>query len=102
MLGLLRALLGILVVVCTIAIGGLFALQNTVLVPVDLLIIQLPERTLALWLLLALSGGVVLGLGAASFMLLSQRARMASLRRQKQRLTVEVDRLRKVGSADSE
>ena len=101
-MSLLRALLGILMLVAMIVAGGLFALQNTVPVPVDLLVIQLAERTLALWLLLSLSLGVLLGLGAASVMLFSQRARLAALRRQKQRLSLEVDRLRKVGLTDSE
>lgn len=93
---------GLVVVVVTIAGGALFALQNTTLVPLDLLIIQLPERTLALWLLLALALGVLIGLMASSFVFVSLRARLIAARRQKDRLAVEVDRLRRVGLAQSE
>ena len=50
------------VVLVMLALGVLFAIQNTVAVPLDLLFVVLPERSLALWLILALSFGVVLGL----------------------------------------
>ena len=98
----IRTLTTVIVLVVTLMAGALFALQNTTPVPLDLLLVQLPERTMAVWLLLALVIGVLLGLVAGSLMLLRQRGQLASLRRQKQRLAVEVDRLRKVGLTESE
>jgi lipopolysaccharide assembly protein A len=98
----IRTLTTVIVLVVTLMAGALFALQNTTPVPLDLLLVQLPERTMAVWLLLTLVIGVLLGLVGGSWMLLRQRAQLASLRRQKQRLAVEVDRLRKVGLTESE
>ena len=51
-----------LVVLAMLALGILFAIQNTVMVPLDLLFIVLPEKSLALWLILAMSIGGVLGM----------------------------------------
>jgi len=98
----LRGLLAVLLLVCTIGAGVLFGLQNTVAVPLDLLVIQLPERSLALWILLALGLGLVVGLATAAFMLFNLRTRLAALRRQRDRLSTEVDRLRKVGLTGGE
>jgi lipopolysaccharide assembly protein A len=98
----IRTLTTVIVLIVTLMAGVLFALQNTTPVPLDLLLVQLPERTMAVWLLLALVIGVLLGLVGGSLMLLRQRGQLASLRRQKQRLAVEVDRLRKVGLTESE
>jgi len=95
-------LAGIVTLLVMIGAGALFALQNTTAVALDLLLLQLPERTVSLWLLLALAIGVVLGLLSGSLLLLRQRARLGLLRRQNDRLTLEIDRLRKVGITDSE
>ncbi len=45
-----------------LAISVLFAVQNTATVPLDLLIISLPERSVALWVLLAFALGGVVGM----------------------------------------
>lgn len=102
MMRFLRNLFALLILLLMVTAGALFALQNTTPVPLDLLVIQLPERTLSLWLLLALALGVVIGLAAGAFMMFGLRARLVAARRQKERLAVEVDRLRKVGLSDSE
>ncbi len=43
-------------------LGALFAVQNTATAPLDLLLIQLPERSVALWVLLAFAIGGVVGM----------------------------------------
>lgn len=101
-MGWLRSLLIILILLATIAAGALFALQNTTPVALDLLLIQLPERTLALWVLLALALGIVLGLLSGGLLLLTLKARLRVIQRQADKLALEVDRLRRVGLADSE
>lgn len=97
MLARLRALLTLLFALAAVVLGGLFTLQNTVAVPVDLLLIQLPAQPLSLWLLIALAVGVMLGIAAGSLLLLRKRAQMLVLRRERDRLATEVERLRKVG-----
>ncbi len=101
-MGWLRTLLSATILFGTVAVGGLFALQNTTPVPLDLLVLQLPERTISLWLLLALALGVILGLLSGLVVILSLRARLAAATRQRDRLTLEVDRLRKVGLSNGE
>ena len=98
----LKTFLLLVLVLTTAVAGALFALQNTTPVALDLLVLQLPARTVSLWILLALALGVILGLSAGAVVMLSLRARLRTLSRQKQRLALEVDRLRRVGLADSE
>ena len=57
----LRIIVSAVILCATIAVGAFFALQNTTQVPLDLLVVQLAERSLALWLLLTLLLGVLLG-----------------------------------------
>ncbi len=45
-----------------LAISVLFAVQNTAAVPLDLLVIVLPERSVALWVLLAFALGGIMGM----------------------------------------
>lgn len=102
MLKALRVLAGTLVLGCTVAGGALFALQNASAVPLDLLFIQLPERTLAVWLIAFFMVGALLGLAAGSYLLIRARARLASATRKIKRLSLEIDRLRKMGFSESE
>lgn len=60
---LLRQCLTVLFALCALIAGGLFALQNTQAVPLDLLLFQLPEQSIAIWLLLALGSGCAAWLG---------------------------------------
>lgn len=101
-MALLRTLLGILVISLAIVLGAFFSLQNTIPVPLDLLFVQLSERALALWLLLFLAVGCVLGLLAALGITLQQRSRNALLRRQNAKLELEVDKLRRFGLTDGD
>ena len=90
----LRNLLALAIALLMVAIGVLFALQNPEPVPLDILVMRLPERSLALWVLAALAIGGVLGLLLSSLAMLRLRTTLAATRRQLGRAQTEVDRLR--------
>lgn len=77
-----------------LAVGVLFAIQNTVLVPLDLLFIVLPERSLALWLILALSFGVVLGMVVSWGIIFRLKKDLLLARSQSARSKKELDNMR--------
>lgn len=97
MLRRLRMVLAAMLALCAVAAGGLFTLQNTGAVPLDLLFIQLPPMPLSLWLLLSLTCGVLVGLIGGSLLLWRLRARLLITRHERDKLAVEVDRLRRAG-----
>lgn len=99
---LLRKLLALLVVLATIAVGVLFALQNTALVPLDLLVYSFEAKSLALWVLAAFAIGGVLGMLTATGIVLRLRTSLGSARRQTTRAEAELDKLRTAGLKDSE
>ena len=101
-MALLRVLLGLLVIGTAVALGALFTLQNTAPVPLDLLVVQLSERAVALWVLLFFAAGCVVGLLGGAVVNLKQRAGNARLRRQHKKLELEVDRLRRFGLSESD
>lgn len=95
----LRNTLTVLIMLATIAVGVLFALQNKMPVPLDLLVYTFEPRSLALWVLGALALGGVLGMLVSSAILLRLRASLASSRRQLARARAESDRLKSTDSA---
>lgn len=101
-MNLLRRLLTVLIVLATIVVGVLFALQNTTLVPLDLLVYTFGPKSLALWVLGAFSIGGVLGMLTASGIILRLRtgARMSNKRTAK--VLSELDTLRASGTSSSE
>lgn len=90
----LRTLVTILVVVATLASGVLFAVQNEVPVPLDLLIYTFSPRSLALWILLAFALGGVLGMFVSSVILVRTRAALGACKRQLNRAQDELSKLR--------
>lgn len=101
-MALLRVLLSLLVVGTAIILGALFTLQNTDPVPLDLLIVQLSGRAVALWLLLFFATGCLVGLLGGVWVTVRQRARFGRLRRQHTKLELEVDRLRRLGLGEND
>lgn len=95
----LRNLLLLVIALAMAAVGVLFALQNPQPVPLDILVMQLPARSVALWVLSALAIGGILGMALSFLAVLRLRARLASLRRQLAKSQTEVDRLRTRGLA---
>lgn len=93
-MGFLRNLLALALAVAMAGVGVLFALQNADPVPLDILIMTLPPRSLALWVLGALAIGGILGLVLSSFAVLRLRARLIAARRQVSSAQTELDRLR--------
>ena len=83
-----------------VVLGAMFALQNTQPVPLDLLAIKLPPRSIALWVLLAFGLGGLIGLLVSSAYMLRARAALGSTRRQlaKARTELENERSRKRSS----
>lgn len=72
--------------ILAVALGGLFTVQNTEKVPLDLLVVQLPPQALAIWILLALAVGVLLGLLSSALLLMGRGAEVRRLRKQNDRL----------------
>jgi putative membrane protein len=93
-LGVLRKLLALAVALLMAGLGLLFALQNPDPVPLDILVVQLPPRSLALWVLGALALGGVLGVAFSSFAVLRLRASLIAARRQVVNARAELDRVR--------
>ena len=94
MIGVLRKLLVLAVALLMAGLGLLFALQNPQPVPLDILVVQLPPRSLALWVLGALALGGVLGVAFSSFAVLRLRASLLAARRRILNGEAELDRLR--------
>jgi len=99
---LLRKVLTLLVVLATIVIGVLFALQNTALVPLDLLVYTFAPKSLALWVLVAFAIGGIIGMATASGLVLRLRASLRSARRKVDKAGAELDNLRTAGLKDGE
>ena len=95
----LRNLLTVVIVLATVAVGVLFALQNKVPVPLDLLVYTFEPRSLALWVLAAFAVGGVLGMLISSVILVRMQASLATVKRQLARARAEADKLRDNESA---
>lgn len=93
-MGFLRKLLALALALAMAAVGVLFALQNADPVPLDVLVMTLPPRSLALWVLGALAIGGLLGLLLSSIAVLRLRGRLMAARRQVANAQSELDRLR--------
>jgi putative membrane protein len=94
---LLRNLLTVLIVLATLAVGVVFALQNKVPVPLDLVVYTFGPQSLALWILVAFAFGGLLGMIVSSVILVRTRASLGSCRRQLDRAQAEVSKLRSTG-----
>lgn len=84
----LRQGLTLLLAVGAVAVGGLFSLQNTYEVPLDLIIFQLPAQPVAIWVLAALAVGVAVGLATSALLALRRAATIRRLRKERDRLLV--------------
>ena len=82
----LRQGLTLLLAVGAVAAGGLFSLQNTEEIPLDLIVVQLRAQPVAIWVLAALAAGVVIGLGAGMLLALRLSGTIRRLRKQRDRL----------------
>ena len=78
--------------VCAVAAGGLFSLQNTAEIPLDLMVVKLPAQPVAIWVLAALAVGVVIGLGTGTLGALRRSATIRRLRKQRDRLLAAAEK----------
>ena len=89
----LRKLLTVLIVLAMLVVSVLFALQNKVQVPLDLLVYSFGAQSLALWILVAFALGGLLGMLISFVILLRTRASLKSARRQLEKSRVEISKL---------
>jgi len=99
---LLRTLITVIIVLATVAVGVLFALQNKEPVPLDLLVYAFEPRSLALWLLGALAIGGAAGMLISSVIIVRLKASLSTAQRQLAKSRTEVDSLRTAGLTDRE
>ena len=92
---LLKKLITVLVLLAAIAVGVLFALQNEEPIALDLLVYTFEPHSLALWLLLALALGGLLGLVISGVLIVRLRASLSMAQRKLSKTTLEPDTLRK-------
>ena len=88
----LRQGLTLLLAVGAVTAGGLFSLQNTKEIPLDLIVVQLPAQSVAIWVLAALAVGVFIGLGAGTLLALRRSATIRRLRKQRDRLLAAAEK----------
>lgn len=93
-MGFVRKLFALAIALAMAGVGVLFALQNPEPVPLDVLVMTLPPRSLALWVLGALAIGGLSGVLLSSFAVLRLRTRLIAARRQIASAQTELDRLR--------
>ena len=99
---LLRTAFTLLIVLATLAAGVLFALQNKAPVSLDLLVYTFEPKSLALWMLLALAVGGLVGMLVSSAIVLRLRASLGSSNRKLSKARAELDSLRTAGLKDGE
>lgn len=91
---LIKSLFTFVLVVLLLLLGIWFTLRNQAQVPLDLLFIQLPENSLALWLLLSLLAGVLFATLLLTPWLTHSKARQVKLERQLKQQKEELHQLR--------
>lgn len=95
----LRKLLTAIVVLAMLVVSVLFALQNKVLVPLDLLVYTFAPHSLALWVLVAFAIGGSLGMLVSSVILVRTRASLGACRKQLERAQQDLTKLRGTAGA---
>ncbi|MGB0466390.1 MAG: LapA family protein [Pontibacterium sp.] len=90
------AILGLLCL-CFLFVGIMFTINNTQLVSVDLVLVQLPEASLSLWLVATFILGGVLGMAISVFSVTLLRARLRAEQRRVVKTKKELDQLRTAG-----
>ena len=90
----LKRLVIALILALVLAGGLLFALQNAIEVPVDLLVFKTAERPMAVWLLVAFAAGGVIGMVIGSLALVRLQASRMRMRRQLEACEKELAQLK--------
>ena len=69
--------------IALIFVGAMFALRNDQILSIDFVLLQSPNVSLGLWLLLFLALGVFLGMLASSLIIASYRRKLERLKKEK-------------------
>lgn len=69
--------------IALIFVGAIFALRNDQILSIDFVLLQSPNVSLGLWLLLFLALGVFLGMLASSLIIASYRRKLERLKKEK-------------------
>ncbi len=90
----LKTLLMVLAVFVLLLVGVLLTVNNQQQIALDLVLIQLPEASIARWLVLSFLCGAVLSFFVASMTLMVMKARLAQARRLAKQSERELDKLK--------
>ncbi|MGJ8513636.1 lipopolysaccharide assembly protein LapA domain-containing protein [Carnimonas bestiolae] len=93
----LKTLVLAIIAIVVALLGILFSIRNQQEIPLDIIWAKLPEASLALWLLLSLVVGVILGMLAMTGMYVRLRTRLAGARKDVKVKQAEIDQLKKQG-----
>nr|WP_256558013.1 LapA family protein [Marinobacterium sedimentorum] len=93
----------LLVVLCLVIlfVGILFTIHNTDKVSIDLILVQLPQASLSLWLIAAFVCGGVLGILLSSVAVLGLKTRLRSARKRLAVAQHDLERQRALVAKDS-
>lgn len=97
----LKTLLVWILCLAMLLVGIMFTSYNTQTVAIDLLVVQLPEASLSLWLLAFLGVGAVAGVALSMFTVLVLRTRLGAARRRYTSTRRELDELRTASLKDA-
>jgi len=82
-------------------VGILFTIHNTQKVAIDLVLFQLPEASLSLWLMAFLGLGAIVGVVLSVFTVVLLRTRLGAARRRFTSAQKELDELRTASLKDA-
>lgn len=99
---LIKSLLTLVVLLVLLLLGIWFTLRNQQPTPLDLLFIKLPDNSLALWLMLSLLTGALLGVLVMLPKLLGYKAKLISHERQLKQQKEELHKLRTLTFKESD
>ncbi len=88
----IRRLLAALTLLAVLLFGLLFAVQNNLRIPLDLVVVALPEQPASLWFALVFLCGGLFGMAIASLAVLRLRVRQRSLQRRLSHCEAELSR----------
>ena len=80
------------IVVILLFIGILFAIHNRQIVAVDLIFVQLSEKSVALWILISFTMGMLIGFITSGMTIIYLKSQLALLKRQQKNQQKPVDK----------
>lgn len=89
-----KRVIGFLILTLILVVGVLFSIENKTTVPLNLIVVQLSEQRVALWVLSAFAAGGLLGVGISLYAIVHLKGQALMLRRRLERCNKELGRLR--------